>query len=135
MCNSISLIFGLQLLHSLIDIILKNLGPTARSSWARAPVIFWHTLKKIKKTTILLRKLLITVLHIPIVLGIIKKNIWPPGGWSLRLARYRYKGHTPIFLHVRLNVGILWLGFKFSHRIWYLEATRGWSWRPAQVGI
>ena len=47
-CNSISLIFGSKLLHSLIDIILKNLGPTARSFWARAPVNFWHTLKKKK---------------------------------------------------------------------------------------
>ena len=119
-CNSIFLILGINLLHSLIDIILENLGPTARSFWARAPVIFWHTLKKIKNTTILLRKLLITVLHVPNILGIIKKNIWPPGGWSWRLTRYRYKGHTPIFLHICLNVGFLWLWFQFSHRKWYL---------------
>ena len=64
-----------------------------------------------------------------------QKSIWPPGGWSWRLARYRYKGHTPIFLQVCLNVGFLWLGIQFSHRKLYLEATRGWSWRPAQVGI
>ena len=31
MCNFISLIFSLKLLHSLIDIILKDLDPTARS--------------------------------------------------------------------------------------------------------
>ena len=119
-CNSIFLIFGINLLHSFIDIILENLGITARSFWARAPVIFWHTLKKIKNTTILLRKLLITVLHVPNILGIIKKNIWPPGGWSWRLTRYRYKGHTSIFLHICLNVGFLWLWFQFSHRKWYL---------------
>ena len=37
--------------------------------------------KKIKNNKILLKKLLITVLHVPIILGIMKKNIWPPGGW------------------------------------------------------
>ena len=58
--------------------------------------------------------------HVPNILGMIKKNIWPPGGWSWRLTRYRYNGHTPIFLHICLNVGFLWLWFQFSHQKWYL---------------
>ena len=74
-----------MLLYNLIDFILEHLGPTALSFWDRVQVIFWHNLKKNKNTKTLLKKLLIIVLHVPIILGIIKKIFGyqeaDPGGW------------------------------------------------------